>query len=393
MLGDIWHVSIRQERRLGAEKGARVTRSRLLSGPAGLAAIAVCSLAVAPAPPILASTASRIGPGPRPFTTTDFLAGVAAISATDAWAVGGSSTYRGAPLIVHWDGTRWAIVRTPRLRGYPYLASVAATSTRNAWAVGAAGNTTLILHWNGTSWRRVPSPSPTGWPQLLSVSAISGRSAWAVGSRSTRNGRDYLMLHWNGKRWRIEPDPASPVVGATGQGDLVGVAASSASNVWAAGTGAPGYWTMFDHWNGSHWKQLLSPNVFAGILNGVAIAPHGTAWAVGHVGGAPLIMHWNGSVWRRMRSPHPPGSAILRGVTATSGSSAWAVGAYGSGQTLILRWNGHAWGRVPSPNPTVGGTSSDHLAAVATYPGGAWAVGYTGGGDGFILNWDGAHWR
>lgn len=47
------------------------------------------------------------------------------------------------------------------------LAGVAATSASNAWAVGntraaGTGNKTLILHWNGTAWTQVPRPAPAG---------------------------------------------------------------------------------------------------------------------------------------------------------------------------------------------------------------------------------------
>src|SRR6266700_2423815 len=39
------------------------------------------------------------------------------------------------------------------------LSGVAATSATNAWAIGATGTgQTLIVHWNGKTWTRVPSP-------------------------------------------------------------------------------------------------------------------------------------------------------------------------------------------------------------------------------------------
>src|SRR6266702_3859969 len=49
----------------------------------------------------------------------------------------------------------------------------------------------------------------------------------------------------------------------------------------------------------------------------------------------------------------------LYGVSAVSGSDAWAVGWYWNGparayDTLIVHWNGTAWAQVKSPNPSPG---------------------------------------
>jgi hypothetical protein len=67
-----------------------------------------------------------------------------------------------------------------------FLNGVAATSASNAWAVGSAANgvadLTLILRWNGTSWVQVPSPNPGSSNDLNAVAASSPTNAWAVGS-------------------------------------------------------------------------------------------------------------------------------------------------------------------------------------------------------------------
>src|SRR5689334_2303673 len=106
-----------------------------------------------------------------------------------------------------------------------FLTAVAATSARNAWAVGGTNDgKTLIGHWNATAWKRVPSPSPPG-AQLHGVAATSATNAWAVGQTNT----GILILHWNGTAWKREPSPA-----AAG-GILFGVAATTARNAWAVG--------------------------------------------------------------------------------------------------------------------------------------------------------------
>src|SRR5260221_2556931 len=89
------------------------------------------------------------------------------------------------------------------------LYRVAAISMTNAWAVGHTGNGTahtLIEHWNGISWCKVPSPSPGGTTQpsgLNSVAATSGTDAWAVGSFFTATGGDPTpLLPLGGTSWR-----------------------------------------------------------------------------------------------------------------------------------------------------------------------------------------------
>jgi hypothetical protein len=86
------------------------------------------------------------------------------------------------------------------------LAGVSALSSSDAWAVGALGTKTLVLHWNGTAWAQVPSPSPRGVgigpvTNLAGVSALSPADAWAVGCACTSDTDTTLVLHWNGTTW------------------------------------------------------------------------------------------------------------------------------------------------------------------------------------------------
>jgi hypothetical protein len=84
------------------------------------------------------------------------------------------------------------------------LLGVAATSATNAWAVGgyvtAAGLNTLVLAWNGRSWAHEPSPSPNPTPghaftELFGVAAASATRAWAVGLFTDTTGSKTLALH------------------------------------------------------------------------------------------------------------------------------------------------------------------------------------------------------
>ena len=223
------------------------------------------------------------------------LLAVRASSTSDAWAVGFTKTVGAAgrfPLAVHWNGTSWAIVPTPTLSGgsKSTLNGVAALSATDAWAVGKGRNgAALTEHWNGGAWTVVAVPTPAGATssQLSAISARSPSDIWAVGSVSvlvgtTVQGRT-LVEHWNGSTWSIVPSR-----NATTSNLLTGVAAVAANDVWAVGytittdgTNQPDR-TLIEHWNGSSWSVVGSPNVGGNdnLLNGVSATP-GDVWAVG----------------------------------------------------------------------------------------------------------------
>jgi hypothetical protein len=270
---------------------------------------------------------------------------VAATSADNAWAVGGTNS--GQSLILHWNGISWK--QAPSAGAAGSLAGVSASSATNAWAVGSGSGSgkTLILHWNGIIWKQVPSPSPQGNLSLTSVAVISGRNAWAVGDVFTSTSpATSLILHWNGATWQEVPIP-SPSEGKFGNA-LAGVAATSATNAWAVGCtdGCPvGGTPLIERWNGISWKQVAAPTTPYALYNLGAVAASATsAWAVG--GGGPITLegtattNWNGRSWTLS---HGISGAGLAGVTATSATNAWAVGSTASGRTLILRWDGQMW--------------------------------------------------
>lgn len=152
---------------------------------------------------------------PDPGSKGNYLNGVTELSPTDAWAVGsditGSNVWQ--TLMLHWNGTSWAKVTAPSPAGttaFPELNGVAADSATDAWAVGtywATGGTkltTITLHYNGTSWSQVASPSNSSDNETLqSVAAVSRTSALTVGHGKTGS----LILHWTGTTWTKLPNP------------------------------------------------------------------------------------------------------------------------------------------------------------------------------------------
>src|SRR5688572_20899068 len=93
----------------------------------------------------------------------NWLAAVDASTGDNAWAVGYyiGSEGRYETLSVRWDGSAWTLVETPNVgeETGDWLYGVAAVSPSEAWAVGyTAGpwdtytSTTLIEHWTGSAW-------------------------------------------------------------------------------------------------------------------------------------------------------------------------------------------------------------------------------------------------
>ncbi len=404
---------------ISRHRGTRAARSTRLAGAAGgrghyrelaracgLAAIAVAAVpaltAAVSATPALAGPAGPAGPGglkpaARVTGSRDILTAITAIPRSGgAWAVGEKCPRQpegctpGNDVILRENRSRWSAVPAPSPGGQASLVSVSADSTSDAWAVGAddGGEFNLYLHWTGRAWHRVGGPTPDG-SVLTGVSATSRRSAWAVGHYTSPDGTTVtLALHWNGRSWRKVPTPDP----STGDNELLGVRAVTASNVWAVG-----YWldpqsrnqTLILHWNGRTWRRAVAPPVatFGTRLSAIAAASASDAWAVGqYYSGAdtdqPLILRWNGRSWSRARLPGAGSRTEMLYGVAASKSSAWAVGlgpCLGPSincpsKSLIMHWNGRSWAVTGSISIS-DATNQNSLAGVAVSGPGAWAVG------------------
>jgi hypothetical protein len=350
-------------------------------------ALAITLTAAAPAP----SAASAGHLAPR--LATNFqgaLYGVAATSASNMWAVG---NFNNNTLMVHWNGHKWAKVAAPNpAPGNDGLNAISMFSARYGWAVGILGVDSLAMRWNGRVWKTVPTPKLNGGSLLAGVVTVTTTSAWAVGG----TGWPTLPLieHWNGKAWKQVTSPYH------GSANLYGVAASSASNVWAVGSYSGGVLTL--HWNGRSWRQVAAPSPVDSDLLGVTTTSATNAWAVGdYTNGTDtnytLIEHWNGKSWKRVPGPSPRQGAVLLAVAAKSPSLAFAVGQTTPltlpnenkvGTTFLERWDGHTWREVTKPAPKDG-----QLAAVAFGSSKcAWTVGSNLGGPALIRRWNGTAW-
>lgn len=357
----------------------------------------------------------RLVPTPNPANTLDDrLRGLAAISASDIWAVGTQEPNSAPPSLTlagHWNGASWAIVSTPNVptpgvgTGANELLAVSAISTSDVWAVGdyvdlsTSLNNTLIEHWNGTAWSVVASPSVANAQVtiLTGVAAIASNDVWAVGYSLTQNIQQSVIEHWNGSSWSLVTPPN------TGRAEdaLNGIYALASNDIWTvggvSGNGTPGQ-TLTEHFDGTAWAVVPSANVSSTLsdaLVGVSASSTRDVWAVGsyYTGSQtnsflPVIEHWNGSSWSLTPTPTiSTGGGTLHGAVAISSGDAWAVGqmvsSTGGALPLIEHWNGTAWTLAAgSPLPS---NFAFFYAVTALSAGNVWAVGSYSTGNGNTL--------
>ncbi len=322
----------------------------------------------------------RVVPNPH----TGSLLQVDGISTDDVWAVGYYYDFDAAawsPLTEHWDGVRWTAIEPPRVgSSYNALQGVSGVARNDVWAVGYSSQKyypnyplPLVEHWNGSAWSVVKTPA-VGIGELRSVKAIASDDVWAVGQKYSGGA---IIEHWDGATWTVVPDDP----GATA-GILSGIDARSSTDVWAVGSysdGTGGAAPLVEHWDGARWTIVPAPkDEEYSSLSSVALDGQGpVAWAVGSTNpGAqpmPLSERFDGGAWALVPTPYlGGGNNVLYDVAVTRSGTAWTVGYafYGNNLALIMRWTGSKWRPVPDPAP-----SGSVLYSITSVGSELWAVG------------------
>ena len=165
------------------------------------------------------------------------------------------------------------------------------------------------------------------------------------------------------------------------------------NNVWAVGYYRVGNTehTLIEHWDGTQWSIVPSPNgpTGDGWLHGIAAAGPNDIWAVGEYNkvnfnspAKALALHWDGVSWSAFVPPNPSPFGInpLKSVAARGPNDFYAIGEWETGSqglnTFVVHWDGVAWTQVPSENMPGSGTGWNQLHDVARDSGGGlWAVG------------------
>lgn len=206
---------------------------------------------------------------------------------------------------------------------------------------------------------------------------------------------------------------------------LNGIACVSASDCWAVGSyisqnGAGPMLTLIEHWNGTAWSVVQSPNqvaaadgvVHTNTLSGVACLSSSQCWAVGYsynylyhsqdfgsfVRYRTLVERWDGASWSIVTADTVDDSTFDLAIACSSASQCWTVGYQEvefedtSGNLLdstaqwIDRWNGSSWSPGSDDVPGL------ELNGVACASGSdCWSVGYTTSQP-LIDHWNGSSW-
>jgi hypothetical protein len=129
------------------------------------------------------------------------LTSISASSAKDVWAVGANrGNDPGTTVALHFNGSKWRMAnpKNPPTTDGDFLGGVSASSAKNAWAVGQdVGFPVLTERWNGTAWKQVKAPA---CGQLNAVSAASDGTTWAVGGDGPTKA---LILRFKAHKWVV----------------------------------------------------------------------------------------------------------------------------------------------------------------------------------------------
>lgn len=242
--------------------------------------------------------------------------------------------------------TGWEVLATPNLGTGPNeLTAISGVAPDDVWAVGdydvkpSAPQYPQAMHYDGTSWQSVQVPRPSqaryDYDALTGVDAISSDDVWAVGYAESLNSLDQITQadHWDGSSWQTIPTPNPSPFGLQ---SFRGVAAASPTDVYAVGES----WNrngqasaLVERWDGSAWSVVPVPASLNGhsSLFGVAVQSATRIWAVGYRidSGlpAPLVMRYNGTAWTIMTTPDPgAGGSYLTSVALLPNGSAFASG-------------------------------------------------------------------
>lgn len=293
-------------------------------------------------------------------------------------------------------GESWSSVPSDNAVRLPRASTSIAPN--DIWIVGNSGfkNSgveTKAEHWDGGSWTLSPTPNrvSSGQNALNGADALTGTDVWSVGyykHAASEFGGSYktLIEHWDGTQWEVVD---SPNVG-TGSNTLTGVDALRFDLAWAVGYSrvsakdATLRKALIQRWDGTSWSVVPSPNpgTHSNGLLGVRAIDANNVWAVGYKSDGAryraLILHYDGTTWTEVDVPSAgTGDNVLTSISAVDGNDIWATGYYIEGsqyEALTLHYDGTGWTSVPSASPGDGITV--HLGADSFSPTDAWAVGF-----------------
>jgi hypothetical protein len=135
----------------------------------------------------------------KPGSVDNWLNDLSVRTDGDIWAVGAWTDAGSAHgMIQHWDGADWSIVGAPSSFE---LQGVAAVTASDAWAAGlTAASTFEIQRWNGQQWKRKNGVLGSD-ARATSMSAAASDDVWAMGVSVEGPQIVPLAQHWDGSGW------------------------------------------------------------------------------------------------------------------------------------------------------------------------------------------------
>lgn len=277
----------------------------------------------------------------HPLPQGNSLLGVAALSATDVWAVG----RRGA--ILRYDGRAWRVQAPPPASRSATFNAVFAASASAVWIVGSTGT---ALRWDGARFNPADLPPGHGGDDLLAVTGAGPDEVWVVGDRGTA--------------LRYSAGAFSEAATGT-QVTLRAAWASGRDDLWLAGDGG-----VVLQRSGALSFQRDSTLSTARPLYALWGAGTGAAQDLWAAGAGGTLWRRSGGAWRAVASNT---TADLTALFGRSAQEVYALGPPGGG---VLRFDGERWALEPS------GTGEDTLIHALTSSGGSggalWLVGGSG---------------
>lgn len=245
--------------------------------------------------------------------------------------------------------------------GQPWtLLDVAVGGDGHGWISGQQAGRAAVAREAAGGWTRsYLARASLGTSRLSAVTTTSGGAqVFAAGAYTGPDGDRSLVVHWTGAGW--ERMGSRDRQGST---DLYGIAARGPSDVWAVGSSsADGFLTtrtVIEHWNGSSWKLVRSPNPdqFQNELTHVAAGRDGSLFATGHTSTGSLLVHRAHGRWHVVDVPRPAGfgSVFLEGLAVRTRDNVWLAGygqraSDGQARPLVAHWDGTAWSVQRAPN-------------------------------------------
>jgi hypothetical protein len=217
------------------------------------------------------------------------------VSADEGWML---VNHGGSESLLHYRRGAWTNVSLPFKPLTTVLWGMAAISPDDVWLAGMSDGIGVVARYSGGKWAQWSAPSErfadvASFPSLSAISLTSPRDVWAVGSYSGDGAGGAhvgsVLLHYDGTKWSAAPAPDA-ATNATGvHPPLTSISAISPSEAWA----------------------------FPETQVEVPYGPH-----------HPLLaLHYTGGEWRWQQIVTSPQVVGVFGLTMTSATQGWTVGA------------------------------------------------------------------